>query len=263
MNYQECAELIESKRKWAETDLGRGGDPTWRWLKNETRLIKQDDEYIVELFGNDIMVYRPDGSIVLDSCGWRTVTTKQRFNEYLGREWGVYQSKSIWYVDHFEPGRKRNWDEFDYVFEDGMILCPDGSVEGEGEDPQALQKLNRRVVKYTRDYIAALFNGDVPAPSRGDCWMCSLVTDGGRPLGDACNDDHLHSHMEERYYVPSLLINAVNEYDGNVSQAARWALADFWQPGGERRADFLYGIAKEQLRSVLRKYMRRRLGLAS
>jgi hypothetical protein len=73
----------------------------------------------------------------------------------------------------------------------------------------------------------------MPMPSSGDCWYCALFQDdsGMRPtregeqgMGDDMptvysdgttgrqpNHDHLWSHIEERYYVPSLAVNALRE----------------------------------------------------
>jgi len=64
-------------------------------------------------------------------------------------------------------------------------------------------------------------------PSGGDCWFCVMRTNvdendehvpmqpdaRGVTLGDASGDpaDHLMQHIEDRYYVPSLAVNALRE----------------------------------------------------
>jgi hypothetical protein len=262
MNYQECAELIAGKR---------GGYKGRYKLKHETWVVQEQvkdsegevrDEYVVRLFDKPIMRYFPDGVIQLDSCGYRTVTTKQRFNQYL-EDWSVYQERSIWYVVKHTPGVTYGKAPR-FAFQDGMRLYPLGFVEGAGPDPDELRALDKKIVKYAHAYVEALFDGKVPAPSQGDCWFCALRTDrNGKTLGEATGDtEHLLSHMEEPYYVPSMLDNAMGEFPGNVSRAARWAVGRLWYPQHGNPVGF-QDIAKEQLRSVLRKYLRRKLGLAS
>ena len=64
----------------------------------------------------------------------------------------------------------------------------------------------------------------MPMPGEGDCWYCGMHRADGTPLGDAMDTlhsdgsltieeahDHLLSHMSEKYYVPSLAVNALRE----------------------------------------------------
>ena len=84
--------------------------------------------------------------------------------------------------------------------------------------------MKKRIDKYVNGFIVELKKGTMPMPSGGDCWYCSLRTDGGVPMGDSMqtlhsdgsltrevNIYHLLSHMSERYYVPSLAVNALRE----------------------------------------------------
>ena len=64
----------------------------------------------------------PDGSVTLDSGGWRTSTTKTRINQASNQfalGFQVYAKAGSWYV-HFD-GR-------DLPFSDGMTIKP-GSLE--------------------------------------------------------------------------------------------------------------------------------------
>jgi hypothetical protein len=46
--------------------------------------------YEIQLHGNTIITIFPDDSQVLDSCGWKTVTTKERINK-----WGLTETYTI------------------------------------------------------------------------------------------------------------------------------------------------------------------------
>jgi len=207
--------------------------------------------------------------VIIDTQGFHTKTTKDRLNAHLPEGYYIYRQDSIWYLERRKQQRKgwkkrlyKNW-----VFADGMKIefsyHPDGIVEGAGPPAKELKKLNKEILKYSRNYIKALFAGEVPKPGLGDCWNCALVVSNAD--GSMHAPDHLKSHFEEKYYVPSLLVRAIEVFP--VSPAAKWALGDLWgevnvHPGDIRILHFAR-VAEHQLRSSLRRYLRRQLGLAS
>jgi hypothetical protein len=99
-------------------------------------------------------------------------------------------------------------------FFDGMILRPDGSIANPPPESAtiAAEKERRAIERDLRDYLKgfkdALVKGELDVPSGGDCWFCSMFEQAG--LHDS---GHLREHIakDERYYVPSLLFNAVQE----------------------------------------------------
>lgn len=244
MTFQEMAEQlgnadrIEIKRKTA----------TWLEWNDGTIVLRYHDTDVITWFPNDKMV--------LDSGSWRTATTKRRLNEYLPEGLTVTQDRGVWYLYD-----NHNWSEPLATFVDGMLIWYDEGwqVEGGGEDPQALKRLGKRINQYSQDYVEALLAGDVPAPDGGDCWACYMRTEGGEnPFGP----DHFLSHMEEQYYVPSLLYNAMKAMPNQVSDAMKSGVAGLWGWDGDARwleTEFI----PDQLRNVIRRYMRRQLGLAS
>jgi len=247
-----------------------------RPLRYKTRVNRRGENIAITHHDTDIITYQPSGSVIIDTQGWHTSTTKERLNNYLpiirNNRWSqrIYQEDSIWYI---EDGYRNS-----LVFADGMKLLPDGTIEGAGPPVGQLKKLNKEILKYSRNYIKALFAGKVGKPGPGDCWYCVMRTDKviskeplivqGRmvspskeTLGEATrNTDHLLSHFEEKYYVPSLLVRAIEVF--RVSQWAMWALGELW---GEMDNTHGFGdnLVKQQLRSSLRRYLRRQLGLAS
>lgn len=70
----------------------------------------------LRLHSTRIITWEADGTIKLNSGGWRTVTTKKRMNDYT--PFTVYQKDHEWYVCR--------WGVHDIPFEDGMVLKADG-----------------------------------------------------------------------------------------------------------------------------------------
>ena len=76
---------------------------------------------------------------------------------------------------------------------------------------QARRELRRSIKQYATKFAKAVAARQVGQPGAGDCMHCHWQAE-GKALGDALNDtDHLLSHIEEDYFVPSLLWNALRE----------------------------------------------------
>lgn len=240
-----------------------------RKVGNNTYLRRRGDAIAVRLHSTDVLTFAADGSVTLDSGGWRTVTTKERMNRFL-RGPRVYQENSVLYVAVPGPsGLPYADDARRYYFEDGMTIGPDGTVTGAELYDPAREKETRRlkaaVNRYCKSFVAAFVAGKVPRPGGGDCWGCCMVADNGRaPMGGA---DHIRSHLEERYYVPSLLHRAVEAFP--VAPVTHNFIASFWAENGTKeqreaaRSEWIAGIATEQIQKSLRRFCYRELGLAA
>jgi hypothetical protein len=141
-----------------------------------------------------------------------------------------------------------------------MVIHENGKVEGAGE-VKDLRKLQKRVKAYVGGFCEALYAGEIGKPGPGDCFYCSMKEErSGRPLGEVARDEgHILSHMEEKYYVPSLLTNALEEM--GASQAVRHCVG-FWMGYHDQEAGSWEGIAKKDVPKMLTRYVRRQLGLA-
>lgn len=185
-----------------------------------TTIERLSDEAIgVKYHGTYVVKYFEDGRRQLDSGGWRTPTTKQRIGDFTDVR--LYASKGVWYVGG-EP---------QIVFYDGITV----NAAGEPIHSEAAQrrqatelkvraKLDKLVREYIKGFAAHVVANGLEAPSGGDCWGCAMQvkdapqvdTSGFRrqaptPHGrvEPMGLDHYLSHFKERYFVPSLLLNAI------------------------------------------------------
>lgn len=133
-------EYREAEALFATARVPSRGKP----LENNTRLFKAEDEmgqtcYEVWLHGTPVVTIHKDGTYVLKTGGWHTLTTKDRLNKYGPGT--VTQINRVWY---WEPKReyKRNRDgEYKvieqpvprYYFHEGMRVTLLREVTGREE----------------------------------------------------------------------------------------------------------------------------------
>jgi hypothetical protein len=216
----------------ARLELARGRNGR-RKIGNNTYLYPHKDGIAVRLHQTDVVVIHPDNTYTLNSGGWQTVTTKDRMNEYSPAR--VCQSKGVWYVDG-------------YPFVDGMKVDANGkpinAVNNCGEVATNKRRLDKMVRNYINGFAQDALQNGLQNPDSGDCWACHFTADGkDEPMGV----DHLLSHFEEKYYVPSLVWKAINAR-GYGNPALIWSLMQSELEQGKAR----------MLMDVLRSYFRKR-----
>ncbi len=240
----------------ADTYLGKRNE---RVIGHNTRIERAgngDASIVIKYHGNEIVRYTTE-SVTYSSCGWRTVTTKQRINEFLPAGWHVWAEHGEWYLGH-------GWDDKNrYVWADGITILNDGTVTGAGteSDVERVKNTSKRIRKYVAGFMDALIHGKVAKPGNGDCWYCLMKTEDGQTLGEASHSDHLESHFEDKYYVGSLLMRAIDQYP--VSKMVQWALGDLW--GGDQPKalnEFTADIVRRQAGSSLTRYLKHELEIA-
>lgn len=225
---------------------------TRRKLENNTYLERRSDTTIaVKLHATDVVTYHLDGPTVLNSGGWKTVTTKDRINKYSPVR--LFTERGVWYLGGPENGWKKT-----HVYQDGVRVDVDGQIFGAGEPVKNVTKEKRAISTYARKYVEALKAGKVEAPGPGDCFYCALKeVKTGRPVGECFQDHgHVQSHIEEGYFVPSLAFNALETFGG--SMAARQTLWDYTH--GNREANGFAEIGLQQIQKMIRRYVSRQLG---
>jgi hypothetical protein len=168
-------------------------------IGNNTTLRRDGSVIQVRLHNTDVVTITPT-FYILNSGGWRTLTTKVRINRYSPAY--ITQKAGIWYIDNS-------------IFYDGIKINLTGQVISKRilDDSKIIKYNNAWKVtinKYITRAIERLKKGTIKLPSGGDCWHCLLTTDKGDALGEAMkNHDHLKSHIEDKYIVPSMIWNAV------------------------------------------------------
>lgn len=118
----------------AEMIWSSSKSPTGRIASN-TYLNADGDVLTVTLYETGILRFYPDGRIRLNSGGYQTATTRDRFRQ-LGVT--VYTCQGVAHVAH----GGRSW-----TFSDGMMLNPDGTVsylQATDPDPERVQRRRMR-----------------------------------------------------------------------------------------------------------------------
>ena len=150
------------------------------------------------------------------------------------------------------------------LFKDNCYLnTKTGKLVGCTQNLKGQTKLRKTVLKYAKKYAELMIQGKIDKPSNGDCWYCSMrEVKTGKPLGKINRDnEHIKQHLIEKYYVPSLLLNAINEFP--VSLACQHVLAYYWQNDNEKVIEHIsfYGHARRQIESSVKKYCLHSVGL--
>jgi hypothetical protein len=91
-------------------------------VKGNTVEYIDGNDRVIRLWDTDILRFRPDGSIVFDSGGFLTNTTKERLVAFQNKV-AIWQERKVWYVC-------ARYDGPVYRFTDGMTYHPKRGIEG-------------------------------------------------------------------------------------------------------------------------------------
>lgn len=206
---------------------------------------------VTRLHSTDIVRALPKGRYVLNSGGWRTHTTKDRMNSALPG-YSIYHKGGQWFVASYNGEGTGNA----IPYYDGMTLPDAFKKRGKADKAAAKELKLRAAVKKFCNRLDGL--KELPVPSGGDCWLCHLVDDKGKTMGEHGHDDagHILSHIKEGYLHGSLLVNALNH-------------AGYGNPGvvfGMEQHDRQTGRKLHNggnVKRALRRYLYAKLGLVS
>lgn len=255
-----------------ENYLSKGKDTTNRPApknnghSNNTRILKWNEMdatiYGIKLHNTVIIRYHTNGNIVIDTDGWKTVTTRDRINYYTPEWISVWQEKFIWYVGF--KGKT-------YLFKDGMKFNPlieevtlnDKLIKPYSkEEVKAQKKLKKQVDDYVKAFIEKFINHKIERPGPGDCFLCSLKEKKSEKSWGDSDKDHILSHIKEKYYVPSLLNNAIEEDSMGLSINDKNNIAWCWKAQNWQEYHvFAMDITKRHLTTTLKRYINKRVGL--
>jgi hypothetical protein len=174
-------------------------------LGNNTRLFKRGKNLAIRLHNTDVVTVTPKNEFILNTGGWHTVTTKDRINSYSPSP--VYSVKGVWNV--FNNSKPES------VYYDGIKLDKNGHVISKVISPDKkiaeLKKLKLKIKKYVDAYCKHIESGKLELPSGGDCYYCQGLVTNFESGNRSTSSEHLLSHIKERYFVPSLLVNAIKD----------------------------------------------------
>lgn len=243
-----------------------------RPLTHNTRVRTEKGGHVfIKLHNTDIIELNTLDQVILNTGGWYTPTTKARMNDYTrGLGINIWQQAGSWYLTYGDS---------EYHFEDGMVIgLPNEQNNGaytvagaelrNTEKEREIKRLSRRVNSYCKKWAHEFVAGRIPKPNTGDCWMCLFVDGDGKPVMGGT--EHLMSHMDERYYVPSLLTLAMTHRNAEalLSPISRQFISHLWSAPEEDTESVASsvgswgGIVEQQVYTCLRRYMRREFKLS-
>jgi hypothetical protein len=184
---------------------------------NTFRYQKKNGDWAIRLWDTEIITEQPDNRTILTTGGFNTVLTRDRLNKFLKRFKGqsggfngVRTCKRILY--YVAP------DGSESIFYDGMVIEANGYPI---KPLKVISKATIRMQKQLKAYIDGLDKwldkyytdkkwdiNKADADRQGDCWSCLFVDGTGKP---AMGTGHLQGHLKEKYYMWSLIVNALKE----------------------------------------------------
>ena len=211
-------------------------------IGNNTIAIKSDDCINIQYHDSVIATIGKD-AIYINPCGWFTSTTKERLNWVLGKyPYTISQTDFTWFICNCD----NNWQQIGKLTDSGLYNIKDDTWNGlqSLEDNTRKDKI-KAIKKYAKEYIDLLCQGKLGSPSHGDCLYCQLN------FSDSW--DHIESHIEESYFVPSLIFHAIEFKD--VSHVAKWVIQDSFDGFKEKlNTDSFLSVARQQVYASLWKY---------
>ncbi len=232
------------------------GRKTRKLASNTYARTLENGAVAVKLHATDILTFNPDGTVTVNSGGYKSNTTKARVNALLPSGFPrLYQSKGVW--NWAAPYREGKPFATVSTYQDGDTFGARGKLRpspGKTKEAARIKELTARINLHAQRCADAL---PLPMPSGGDDWFSALVVtegpDKGKPLGEATgNTEHLESNMAEGYVVPSLVLTALDRTGaGNLIKSATFGQC----PG-------YVDLARTYVKRAVRRYMKARFGIA-
>lgn len=164
-----------------------------------------DNNQVYKYRDTAIVTITPDGKTILNSGGWRTMTTKEKMDTYA-TPYRIYQRGGLWYVckpDYSQESYDNAWSN-SVPFYDGIILpdalSPDNVQNA--KEQEAKQKLRLKQIK---KFVSQITADNLPLPDSGDCWLCSLFQ---QTTTEENGQTHISNHIDENYMHGSLIVLA-------------------------------------------------------
>lgn len=192
------------------------GNKSKKSLKRNTHLVRCDDDTLGVMLHTTIVVYIfRSGIYQYHTAGWRNTTVRNRINEYGPKP--IHIKHNQWMLDNF-------------IFDEGVRLKSDGEIITPLRfvDLKRKQTLDYKVMTYVNKYCDHVMKHGLKIagkeenpwtvnlkaneplfPSSADCWSCYFGLTSQEHLQEPMGVKHLLEHIDENYFVPSLLAKAI------------------------------------------------------
>lgn len=97
-NYNDLFDLLCAPRNRKKYDMVIGNNTRARFAGNPEFREDKDNVITVKLRNSDIVRLYPSGNVEFSLRGWATVTTRQRINCFLPKEWYICTNRNVPYV---------------------------------------------------------------------------------------------------------------------------------------------------------------------
>ncbi len=234
-------------------------DTRARKLQNNTYVRLDGSDIVIRYHATDILTYHGDDTVTINTDGWHTSTTSDRFRNWLPRMWSVGNDRGVWNVWGPVPGEHIEYTPFASMYPattyprtaahfrlwDGMTITdvPRPRVVNYRQSPdfetsdklasQIEHAIDRYADLYTAEVCADLVRGDQPISLAGDCFFC---------MGGIGDTGHLLAHLAEGYVMLSVVRNA-------------YALRGYRDPGFIAYVEMTNGRGAQRVRGMIRKYL--------
>lgn len=141
-SYADAQRVYESIKPVRGTDIRPLG---YRSKHNSARIDKWGDDYSIHLYATEVVTYRPDGSVRLQTGGWHTQSTAQAINEM-----SPYSCRSV------RGSLIASCPHGGFFIGDQLDFDPQGKPVNPAPAVLRKQVVNRAKAKQVRKYFAAV-----------------------------------------------------------------------------------------------------------
>lgn len=209
-------------------------------LANNTIVFKEDESIKVQ-YHSSVIACLDENTVILTNDGFFTSTTKDRLNWFIDSYgYKIFQEKNTWKVYDY-----RNRETIGVFTGKVVYSIPENQFTGLSIQGKERENTFKRISAYAKKYADLFLERKIDSPSGEDCRYCYMA------FPDSF--DHFESHMKEKYYVPSLLMKAI-EFK-RVSLIVRNVISIVWNKDSQD-ISFLKDIAYDQISKSLVAYMR-------
>jgi len=140
---------------------------------NTVQIDFEDGGYIIRFHQTNIVNKKPNGNIVLNTDGWRTLTTKERINWFLPHGIHLYQENFKWFLYiETDNGNKIQ------PFYDGIEITPTGEIVNPKVTIKQFKeqlKLSDQLNKLIKQYAKQITENNLEQIMQTSCPKCQTV----------------------------------------------------------------------------------------